>query len=75
MVGAQGYTVIADWPAGELYQGEIMIHQGTVNLTVTVIQSGPAQGTPQLAVIYQVCTDRVCLRPTTQVLPLTITAP
>jgi len=32
---------------------------------VTIRQVGPVSGTPKLQVIYQACTDRLCLVPTT----------
>ena len=44
----------------------------TIRFPVTIAQVGAVSGMPQLAVTYQVCTDRACLAPTTLVLPVEI---
>jgi uncharacterized protein YyaL (SSP411 family) len=72
VVGAEGVTVRPEYPVGELYHGEIRIHQGSVTLPVRLERTGAVTGTPKLSVSYQVCTDRVCLAPTTEVLPVEI---
>jgi uncharacterized protein YyaL (SSP411 family) len=72
VVGAEGVTAHPEYPPGELYHGEIRIHQGTVTLPVRLERTDRVTGTPKLAVSYQVCTDRVCLAPTTEVLPVEI---
>ncbi len=74
VVGAQGLTATAAWPAGELYQGEIRVHKGTVSVPLRIEQTGSVSGEPQLGIVYQVCTDKVCLMPTTAVLPVQIAA-
>ena len=78
VIGGQGIVAVPAYPAGELFEGEIRVHHGTVRIPVTIRQVGPVTGTPRLQVIYQVCTDRVCLMPTTTELDLqmvTIAAP
>ena len=72
IVGAEGLTATAAWPAAELYQGEILIHKGTVSVPVRIEQTGTVSGDPKIGVVYQVCTDTVCLMPTTLVLPVQI---
>ncbi len=65
ITGGQGLEALPVYPAGELYQDEIRVHHGTVTVPVTIRQVGPVSGTPKLQVIYQACTDRLCLVPTT----------
>ena len=74
VVGAEGLVARADYAEGELYEGEIRIHRGTVTVPVRLERTGAISGEPKLAVTYQVCTDRVCLAPTTETLPVTIVA-
>jgi len=59
----EGLTLQPAYPPGEFYQDEIRVHHGTVTLPVTLLQDGPVRGTPRLQLFYQVCTDRVCLAP------------
>jgi uncharacterized protein YyaL (SSP411 family) len=75
IVGADGLVARADYAEGELYEGEIRIHRGTVTVPVHLERTGAVSGEPKLAVTYQVCTDRVCLAPTTETLPVEIVAP
>jgi len=72
MTGGQGVVAVPAYPAGELFQGEIRVHHGTVRVPVTIRQVGPITGTPRLQVFYQVCTDRVCLMPSTTELDVQI---
>jgi hypothetical protein len=58
-----GGTVEIDWPAGELYRGEIRIHRGLVDVPIRVVRDTP-QSKVVLDVLWQACTDQVCLRPT-----------
>ncbi|MHC4416788.1 MAG: DUF255 domain-containing protein [Planctomycetota bacterium] len=74
VVGSGGVTVRPDYQAGELYRGEIRVLRGTVTLPVSIEGAGAVTGEPKLAVTYQVCTDRVCLAPTTEILPIEIVA-
>jgi hypothetical protein len=74
LVGADGLVAHADYPEGELYEGEIRVHRGEVTVPVQLERTGAVTGEPRLAVTYQVCTDRVCLAPTTETLPVTIVA-
>jgi uncharacterized protein YyaL (SSP411 family) len=74
LVGAEGVAVRPDYPPGESYLGEIRIHRGTVTLPVHVERTGAVTGDPTLTVTYQVCTDRVCLAPSTESLALEIVA-
>ena len=72
LVGVEGLVLYPEYPAGDLYRGEIRIHRGEVTLPLRIEQTGPAVGDPRLVVTYQVCTDRLCLAPTTLVLPVEI---
>ena len=72
VTGGRGIVAVPAYPAGELFQGEIRVHHGTVRIPVTIRQVGEVTGTPRLQVIYQVCTDRVCLMPTTTELDVQI---
>jgi len=72
VTGGRGIVAVPAYPEGELFQGEISVHHGTVRIPVTIRQVGPVTGTPRLQIIYQVCTDRVCLMPTTTELALRI---
>ncbi len=75
----RGLEVEVNYPTGEPFRGplgdsELRVHSGQVTLPVRITQTGPVQGRPRLMVIYQVCTDKVCLAPTRSVLPITIVA-
>ena len=72
VIGAEGVVARPDYAEGELYEGEIRVHRGTVTVPVHLERTGAVSGEPKLAVTYQVCTDRVCLAPTTEVLPVEI---
>jgi uncharacterized protein YyaL (SSP411 family) len=72
VVGGEGLEADVPYPAGEPYRDEIRIHRGTVQLPVRVRRVAAPTGTPRLAVTYQVCTDEMCLAPTTALLPLEI---
>jgi hypothetical protein len=72
IVGAEGLVARPDYAEGELYEGQIRIHRGTVTVPVHLERTGEVTGEPKLAVTYQVCTDRVCLAPTTETLPVEI---
>ncbi len=65
LTSGQGLRLQPAYPAGELYQDEIRVHHGTLRLPVTIHQVGPVSGTPRLQLVYQVCTDKVCLVPST----------
>ena len=58
-----GGTVEIDWPAGELYRGEIRIHRSMVDVPIRVVRDTP-QSKVVLDVLWQACTDQVCHRPT-----------
>ncbi len=71
-MGVEGLVLYPEYPAGDLYRGEIRIHRGEITLPLRIEQTGPATGDPRLVVTYQVCTDRLCLAPTTAVLSVEI---
>lgn len=56
-----GGTISVAWPEGELYRDEIRIHKGVIDVPVTVNRDTP-ESTVVLNVIWQACTDTVCLR-------------
>ncbi len=74
LLGAGGLEIELDYPEGELYRDEIRVHHGTVTLPVRITRVGEMTGEPKLMVTYQVCTDQLCLAPTTKAVPVTIVA-
>ncbi len=74
LVGTDAITIEPAYPPGELYRDEILVHRGTVTVPLRIDQRGGLTGQPRLIVTYQVCTDQVCLAPTTEVVPVTFTA-
>ncbi len=74
LLGASGLEIELDYPEGELFRDEIRIHHGTVTLPVRITRVGEMTGEPKLMVTYQVCTDQLCLAPTTKNIPVTIVA-
>ncbi len=74
MLGGDGLEIELDYPEGELYRDEIRVHHGTVTLPVRITRIGEMTGEPKLTVTYQVCTDQLCLAPTTKAVPVTIVA-
>ena len=74
-----GFEADVNYPAGEPYRGplgdnEIRVHTGRVTLPIRIKQTGEVQGQPKLLIVYQVCTDRVCLAPASIILPITLLA-
>ena len=74
LLGAGGLEIELEYPEGELFRDEIRIHHGTVILPVRITRVGEMTGEPKLMVTYQVCTDQLCLAPTTKAVPVTIVA-
>ena len=74
LLGAGGLEIELEYPEGELFRDEIRIHHGTVTLPVRITRVGEMTGEPKLMVTYQVCTDQLCLAPTTKAIPLEILA-
>ncbi len=72
LVSARGYVLEAKYPQGELFQDEIRIYHGKITVPVKVSKSGPIEGEPEIVVTYQVCTDRLCLAPSTKTLDIKI---
>ncbi|MCH8823835.1 MAG: DUF255 domain-containing protein [Planctomycetes bacterium] len=72
LVSARGYVLEAKYPQGELFQDEIRIYEGSVTVPVKVTKTGPIEGEPEIVVTYQVCTDRLCLAPSTKTLEIKI---
>ena len=75
----KGIEADVTYPPGKPYRGplgdnELLVHSDQVTLQVRIKQTGPVQGKPRLMVMYQVCTDKVCLAPTRIVLPIDIIA-
>ncbi|MFM9958174.1 MAG: DUF255 domain-containing protein [Phycisphaerales bacterium] len=71
-VGGTGLHVDFTEPAPKPYtggalpegEGPLMVHQGEVELTVTLSRTAePWEGRPILELTYQACDDRACLRP------------
>ncbi|MHC4415332.1 MAG: DUF255 domain-containing protein [Planctomycetota bacterium] len=79
VTGGGGVAVHVDYPPGEPFESEIAedvmrVHTQTVALPVRVEQVGEITGRPVLILSYQVCTDRACLAPTTEPLPIALEA-
>ena len=74
LVGTDALTIEPAYPPGALYRDEILVHRGTITVPLRIDQRGGLSGRPKLIVTYQVCTDQVCLAPTTEVVPVTFTA-
>jgi hypothetical protein len=77
LTGCEGLKATIEYPAGERYEGELadevmFVHHGSVKLQIRVEQTGKVTGRPQLLLQYQACTDKECLAPKTEVLPLRI---
>ena len=76
LVGS-GVEARVTYPEGEPYASPLdgsttRVHTGTVTLPVRVTRTGPVTGRPRLVLTYQVCTDRLCLAPNEDVLPVEI---
>jgi hypothetical protein len=76
-VVGRGLEVDAEYPDGDpftnkLFEDDLLVHTGTVTIPLTLRQTSAWQGRPRLVLIYQVCTDQVCLPPVRVVLPVTI---
>ncbi|NNF44529.1 MAG: DUF255 domain-containing protein [Phycisphaerales bacterium] len=72
-----GIEVEAVYPAGERYrgpEGDMIVHNDSVTIPVTVTRRGALAGPVELAVTYQVCTDTACLAPATVTVPVRLTA-
>jgi uncharacterized protein len=75
IVGGTGVRVFADYPPGEPHASgdeRILAHTGELELQAVIERHGDWSGTPLLAVSFQACTDRECLRPRTVELDVTI---
>ena len=73
----QGLELSAAYPAGEPFQAAfsadvIRVHEATVTVPVLLEQTGTVQGQPRVVLVYQVCTDQVCLQPQRVALPVKI---
>ena len=62
VLAISGGDVTIDWPKGERYRDEIMIHQGTLDLPMRVSRER-SDSTVVLKVVWQACTESVCMRP------------
>lgn len=76
IVSGSGVRVFADYPAGGVLPGsdDHLVYEGEFDLPV-VLERDPAaewKGTPLLAITYQPCTERACLRARTVELDLSI---
>ncbi|MBY0312664.1 MAG: DUF255 domain-containing protein [Phycisphaerales bacterium] len=76
IVSGSGVRVFADYPAGLVLPGsdDHRVYEGEFDLPV-VLERDPAaewKGTPLLAITYQPCTERACLRARTVELDLSI---
>ena len=73
----QGLELKAAYPAGEPFRAEfskdvIRVHEGTITVPVSLVQTGTVQGQPRVVLVYQVCTDQVCMQPQRVALPVKI---
>ncbi len=74
IVGAEGLTTRAEYPAGEAYGPDesLRVYRGTVTIPVTVEQTGDVMGAPRLIVTVQPCTDSECQAPIHRILDVRI---
>jgi uncharacterized protein YyaL (SSP411 family) len=72
IVGSKGVEISVEYPQGDLYRDELRIYKGSITLPVTIRQTGPLTGTPKLMLMYQPCTDQLCLPSVGLMLPLFI---
>jgi uncharacterized protein YyaL (SSP411 family) len=74
-----GLELEVDYPEGAPFQVQafprpIRVHSDEVRLPFTIRRTGEAAGRARCVLRYQVCTDEMCLRPATVVLPLVVVA-
>ncbi|MGI9013226.1 MAG: DUF255 domain-containing protein [Phycisphaerales bacterium] len=60
---AEGVTLEAKYPIGEVYREDIRIYTEHIEIPFHLIYTGHVKGTPALEIRWQVCTDRECLLP------------
>jgi uncharacterized protein len=77
LTGCEGLRAVVEYPEGERYEGELadgvmFIHNGSIRVPVRIEQTGKVTGRPQLVIQYQACTDKLCMEPKTETLPLRI---
>jgi uncharacterized protein YyaL (SSP411 family) len=77
IIGGEGLEADMDYPEGVLTAFKVADEQlkayfGTVVVKVRLHRIGPMSERPQLAITYQSCTDKACLAPVTELLPMRI---
>ena len=73
----RGYELKADYPAGKPFRTgafptDIRVHTGRVTIPIVLRQVADAPPRPRVLLTYQVCTDRLCLPPARQLLPIEV---
>jgi hypothetical protein len=77
VIGAEGLEAAVDYPQGVLtaFEGadeQMKAHFGTVAVKVQLRRTGPMSERPKLSLTHQPCTDKACLAPVTELLPVRI---
>jgi hypothetical protein len=77
VIGGEGLEAAVDYPQGVLtaFEGadeQMKAHFGTVAVKVQLRRTGPMSERPKLSLTYQPCTDKACLAPVTDLLPVRI---
>lgn len=73
LLGAQGLTLVAQYPKARTFNGPVgsmQVYSESVPVTLRITQTGVVTGEPQLVVTYQACDDTKCLAPQRQVIAL-----
>ncbi|MDP7069805.1 MAG: DUF255 domain-containing protein [Phycisphaerales bacterium] len=65
-----GVLVTASWPEGTLFKGPVgaaRVMEGTVSVPIVLKVEGDVPEAAQIAVTWQACDDRICLKPETRI--------
>ncbi|HRJ50451.1 MAG TPA: hypothetical protein PKU91_07950, partial [Phycisphaerales bacterium] len=65
IVNGAGVVAYADYPAGTPLQEGLLVHEGTIELSVVIEHVAPWTGRPLVSLTYQACTKTECLLPVT----------
>ncbi len=67
VIHGTGIAVYADYPEGTALAGDpsVRVYEGEIELRVAVEKTGEIKGRPLIAVHYQACDARACLKPAT----------
>jgi uncharacterized protein YyaL (SSP411 family) len=73
VVNGTGIAAYAAYPPGQPYRDDnILVYEGSFELTIALERKGDFAGRPLISVMYQACTDTECLAPVTVELDISI---